>query len=68
MKAKYTGASEEQVRWGGGSDPRKALSIGNVYDVEDVEQHSWHTRIFLSAFPGKWFNSVCFEYPIEERK
>ena len=56
----YVGASDDQVRWGGNDDPRPVFTEGEVYEVEDTEVHSWHTKIMLRGFPGLKFNSVCF--------
>jgi hypothetical protein len=61
MKVKYIGASEEQVKWGGNDDPRGLLIEGQDYEIERREIHSWHTKLHLTEFPGKKFNSVCFE-------
>lgn len=56
----YTGTSDEQVHWGAGNDdPRKVLIEGDIYQVEKVEVHSWHTKISLRGVQGK-FNSVSF--------
>lgn len=60
MKIKYTGCTDEQVRWGGNDDPRGVLKEGEVYTLKDKEVHSWHTKITLEEVPGR-FNSVCFE-------
>jgi hypothetical protein len=60
-KVTYTGATDSQVNWGGGDDPREILEEGKEYEVEKTEVHSWHTRLHLAGFPGKWFNSVCFK-------
>lgn len=62
MKAKYIGASDEQVRWGGNDDPRGLLVEGESYEIARKEVHSWHTKIELVGFPGKVFNDVSFEY------
>jgi len=59
MKVIYTGCDDDQVRWGGNSDPRGILVEGNTYEVEDYEIHSWHTKLKLVGVDGK-FNSVCF--------
>lgn len=61
MKVIYIGASEEQVRWGGNSDPRGLLEEGKEYEVEDKEVHSWHTKIKLKGIDGK-FNDASFRY------
>jgi hypothetical protein len=61
MKMVYTGeACDDQVRWGGNDDPRGLLEQGKAYDVEKIEVHSYHTKVFLVEFPGKKFNSVHF--------
>jgi hypothetical protein len=57
----YQGASEAQVIYGGGTDPRDILIEGQEYLVDDCDVHSWKTRLYLDAFPGKQFNSVFFE-------
>jgi hypothetical protein len=57
---KFIGASDAQVNWGGGDDPRKYLSVGAQYVVKERDVHRMHTRIYLEDFPNKWFNSVCF--------
>lgn len=59
-KVRYIGASDEQVRWGNNDDPRGLLEIGNIYEVEHEDVHSWHTKYSLKGIKGK-FNSVCFE-------
>lgn len=61
MKVKYLGASEEQIRWGGNDDPRPLLTLGQVYEVEEKEVHSWHTKIRLVGIVGQ-FNDSSFEY------
>lgn len=56
----YTGTSDEQVRWGGNDDPRSCLIEGDIYQIEKVEVHSWHTKLTLRNIPGR-FNSVTFK-------
>lgn len=41
------------------------LTVGELYTVDCVEVHSWHTKVYLKEFPGVEFNSVLFE-EIEE--
>ena len=53
--------SEDQRKWGNHDDTKQYLEVGNTYEAE-VEQHSWHTKLWIH---GKKFNSVCFE-PIEK--
>lgn len=61
-KAEYTGeATQEQINWGGNDDPRGLLESGKTYDIELVDIHTWHTKIYLKDFPGKKFNSVHFK-------
>lgn len=62
MRAKYIGASDAQVNWGGNDDPRGVLTEEEIYTVDKVEPHSWHTKYHIN---GKKYNSVCFE-PVEE--
>lgn len=59
-KVKYTGCSIEQVRWGDNTNPEGILVEGDVYYLEKIEIHSWHTKFYLRGIKGK-FNSVCFE-------
>jgi hypothetical protein len=59
-KVKFIGCSEDQIKWGGNDDPKQILVIGNTYIVEDVDVHTWHTKLYLKGVCGK-YNSVCFE-------
>ena len=59
-EVKYLGSIEDQVRWGSNDNPKGVLFEGDVYYVERVEIHSWHTKLYLRGIRGK-FNSVCFE-------
>lgn len=60
---KYIGASDVQVNWGNCQDQRDVLKKGEIYEVENEEVHSYHTKVHLRGFPGRGFNSVCFEMP-----
>lgn len=60
IKVRYIGASDAQVLWGNCDDPRDVLVEGEVYEVEDREAHTWHTKLSLVGVEGQ-FNSVCFE-------
>ena len=60
MIVKYTGASQDQINWGGNDDPRPLLVVGNVYEVEKLDVHSWHTKVKLKGIDGR-FNYVSFE-------
>lgn len=57
----YTGASDEQVNYGGGDDPRGLLIVGHKYEVECVEVFDWRSSVRLVDFPTMEFNSVMFE-------
>jgi hypothetical protein len=59
-EVRYLGSVEEQVRWGSNDNPKGVLFEGDIYYVEKVEIHSWHTKLHLRGVRGK-FNSVCFE-------
>jgi len=62
MLYRYMGCQcEEQIQWAGNVDPRGLLEVGMDYVVERTEVHTWHTKVFLTAFPNKQFNSVWFE-------
>ena len=56
---KFTGATVEQTRWGNNDDPHM-LVVGQSYQIEKIDTHSWHTKLTLRGITGK-FNSVCFE-------
>jgi hypothetical protein len=61
MKVLYLGASKEQAKFGKSEDPRKYLKKGNVYEVIDVESHSWHSLFLIKVKKIiRKFNSVCF--------
>lgn len=57
---KFLGASQEQIKWGGNDDPNKILKIGDEYEIRSIEVHSWHTKVSLMGYSGK-FNSSSFE-------
>lgn len=59
-KVKYIGCTETQIKWGSNTNPNGILNIGDEYYIENVEVHSWHTKLMLRRIEGK-FNSVCFE-------
>ena len=60
-KVKFIEASDEQVKWGGNNDPRRLLKKETIYEIAEVEVHSWHTKIYLVGIKGK-FNSVSFDF------
>jgi len=59
-KVKFTGCDDCQIKWGSNDDPRKTLIEGEIYEINNIEIHSWHTKISLVGHEGK-FNSVSFE-------
>jgi len=59
-RVKFIGCTENQYKWGSCTNPNGILKIGHYYQVEDIEVHSWHTKITLVGIEGK-FNSVSFE-------
>jgi len=59
-RLRYIGADDAQVAWGGNDDPRGVLTEGEIYEVQSMDVHSWHTKVRLVGFDGV-FNSVCFE-------
>lgn len=61
-KVKYVGVNDDQVNWGSCDDPRKDLTEGAEYLVDRTEVHSWHTKVVLQGFEGK-YPSVAFEQP-----
>lgn len=66
-KVIFAECSDEQVNWGNNDDPRKVLELGKEYEVETVEEHSWHTKYYLVGIKGK-FNSVHFKPSTNDSK
>ena len=60
-KVRYVGTCDEQVKWGSNDDPRKYLQEFSVYEISNIDVHTWHTKIELVGYEGKWFNSACLE-------
>jgi hypothetical protein len=58
-KVRFMGATTDQVRWGGGSDPTGVMVIGQVLTVIGVDAHKWHTDLTFEGVVGR-FNSVMF--------
>ncbi len=52
--------SDYENNWEGCEPIKGNLEVGKVYEVEDIEVHTCHTKIYLKGFP-KPFNSVHFE-------
>jgi hypothetical protein len=61
MKAKYTGCTDAQAKWGKSRDPRSRLVEGKEYEISEVEKHTWHTVYYIKDCVHGPFNSVCFE-------
>lgn len=61
-KVIFIGCDEDQKRWGNHDGDISILEIGKSYDVERIEVHSWHTKVYLIGIEGS-YNSVCFEEP-----
>jgi len=55
----FDGSSREQVQWGSNDDPDGILTVGDAYEVEERDVHSWHTKLKLKGVEG-WFNSASF--------
>lgn len=53
--------------WDGGKHPREELKLNEFYEIDYIEIHSMHTRIYLKGFKD-WFNSVNFDFYIDENK
>jgi hypothetical protein len=62
---RFNGASKEQIAWGNNDDPNPLLKVGQIYDVIDIEVHSWHTKIRIHGFADKKFNDSSFEWADE---
>ena len=59
-KVKFTETFDAQVKWGNNDDPRLLLDTETIYEVENVEVHSWHTKLYLVGIDGK-FNDASFK-------
>jgi hypothetical protein len=66
MKVVFTGCDERQKRFGNYTGDTDKLEVGRVYEVTEIEVHSWHTKYYLVGFEGS-FNSVCFDEFADER-
>jgi hypothetical protein len=66
-RVRFLGASDCQVTYYANDDPRTVLKAGDIYTVHHTSVCNWHTDVYLSGFPGKRFNSVCFEDVEEPR-
>lgn len=52
--------SDYDNSWGSCEPIKGSLTVGQVYEVDGEEVHSWHTKIWLVGFLQP-FNSVHFE-------
>ena len=59
-RAIFLGCSEAQRNFGGCTGNPSFLTVGAIYDVEKVEIHGYHTKVWLVGIEGS-FNSVCFK-------
>lgn len=50
--------------WDNGENGQKYLEQDKFYDIDYIEIHSMHTRVYLKGFT-QWFNSVYFTYYID---
>jgi len=59
-KVKFIGCSKEQIKWGNNEDPNSILKLNEIYEIQNVDTRSQHTKLTLVGITGI-FNSVCFE-------
>jgi hypothetical protein len=59
----FQGHDPEVREWGKAMHPT-ALVVGTLYDVTDIEVHSWHTLVTLHGVTGK-FNTAYFKWTDE---
>ncbi len=55
-----TEPTNEQATWASCDDPRGVLKLGGRYVLEEVDVHSFHTKLTLVGVSGHW-NSILFE-------
>jgi len=58
----FTGADDIQAKWTGNADPRSFFVEGDVATVRTINIGGWSSTLEFEQFPGKTFNSVCFEF------
>lgn len=56
----FIGVTDVQVKWGSNNDPREIMKEGDVLEIENIEVHSWHTKLYFVGIKGE-FNSVSFK-------
>jgi hypothetical protein len=52
--------SDYENNWGNCEPIKGNLEVGKEYEIEYIEEHTWHTKIYLKGFKNP-FNSVHFE-------
>jgi len=60
-KVRFISADQNQIRWGSNDDPNGILNTETIYEIDGVEVHSWHTKVWLVGVIGV-FNSVSFDF------
>lgn len=55
----YYMPNQAAVNWGNNDDPEKTLVLNEYYEISEIEEHTWHTKLILKGIEGK-FNSVHF--------
>ena len=63
-KVTFRGANEQQVKYGGGDDPRDILTIGAVYKVIWHDSTNFMPSLKLEGINGR-FNSFLFNLILE---
>lgn len=58
--AKFIGATETQIIYGGNADPREHLVEGQSYEIVSAKIGQSSTALTLKGFENLTFNSVCF--------
>jgi hypothetical protein len=59
---RFVGCSELQLIYSasGASNPNEFCVEGKDYEIEDVKMFSFSSLVSLKEFPGKYFNTSCF--------
>ena len=47
--------------WGSCDSAPANLTLNEVYTLDKIEIHSWHTKLWFKELPDLVFNSVHFE-------
>lgn len=59
-KVRFNESCEAQTRWGANDEANDYLVKDQEYTVDHIEVHNQHTKVYLTEFPGKKFNSCVF--------